>query len=210
MERIGKLLISRIRLPIFLLFIAGAPLLTTAIVSQRLDHYADLQTRFAIALRKAKQSMEAKQRKEKFLHRYTRPDPYFLDFHVESRHFLQREAAQITDWLNHPAVASKQLFLDRLHFLQSDQNRLSFLEEEIQLSDSCKETIERQRFPVQVNNRDLESLLALIEDYPSSRLEIPVPRPQLIITEFTLRKIQAPLQNEVFEISMDLLKREFL
>jgi hypothetical protein len=72
-----------------------------------------------------------------------------------------------------------------------------------------KETLEKQKMPIELDEEDLKNLLALIEETPFHLALPKMNRPQLIISDFSLTKKNAPLQNEVFELRMDILKREF-
>ncbi len=209
-ERFGRFIFTRIRIPFFLLLLALPPFVTTLFLMQNRSSFSDLQSRFSSAMKKAKTALERKNRKEKFLERHTRPDPYYLDIEIESLSFLEPEKKRLETWLSHPAIPNKDGLNQRLHFLQSEENRLSFIEEEMQISDLCKETIEKQRHPVEMDNDDLKNLLALIEETPLSQTSSKGARPQLVVTDFTLKKTKTDLENEVFEIHLDLLKREFL
>jgi len=53
----------------------------------------------------------------------------------------------------------------------------------------------------------LKTLVHLIEE--TDPLKNSGQRPQLLISDFSMAKKNTLLQNEVFEIKMDLLKREF-
>lgn len=207
-EKSGRLLFAKIRLPFFLLLLILPPLFSALYLFSEMQTIETLQERFFLAMKKGKTAFARKERKEKFLARHSKPDPYFLDKEIESLSFLTREQISLKQWLLHPAISQKTLLAERLHFLQSGENRLSFAEEEIHLSNLCKETVEKQRTPVELDEEDLKSLLCKIEEIP--RLDTKYNRPQLLITNFSLHKKATPLHNEVFEIQMELLKREFL
>ena len=70
-----------------------------------------------------------------------------------------------------------------------------------------KEVDEKQRYPVQMDESDLKQILSLIEERQTSGR---YKRPQILIKTFTLKKCETPLQTEVFEVEMALLKREFV
>ena len=72
-----------------------------------------------------------------------------------------------------------------------------------------KEVEEKQRHPVQMDESDLKQILSLIEDLPVDSFLPSAGSPQLLIKEFRLKKQETPLHTEVFEVEMDLLKREF-
>lgn len=209
MEKFGKAIFTRMGIPYFLIFIALLPFLSFLLLSQNQFAFNELENRFFKAIIKAKSAMEKKARKERFLERHTKPDPYFLDTQIESIHFLNAEIDRLKTWSSHPAIPNKDLIHDRINYLQCDENRLSFLEEGIQTSDLFKETVEKQRHPIQADTRDLIQLLSIIEDFPNESIKPIFSRPQLLITDFILKKTKTALNDELFELNIDLLKREF-
>lgn len=203
-EKVGRILFSKLRIPFFLLLLATGPLLSGFYLFQKLSSTDLVQESFAIATKKAKAAFARKERKEKFLARHVNSDPYFLDKKIESFSFLKKEQDSLKQWLFHPAISQKKLIRDRLEFL-GKENRLSFSEGEIQVSPLCKETIEKQRYLVEMDGEDLKKLLSAIEEFSDDSQH----RPQLLITHFSLHKKETPLFNQVFDVNMDLLKREF-
>jgi hypothetical protein len=204
--RLGRAFFSRMQILLFLLVLSIPPLCAGIYLFTNSRSFLSLHEQFEACLKKAKGASERRIRNERFLVRHKKPDPYFLDKEIEAMSFLIQERNQLRNWASHPAISNKELVLARLNFLESDQNRLSFVEENIQSSRQFKETVEKQRHPIEMNNDDLKILLSRIEDYEPN---IKDHRPQLIISEFTLCKKKTPLDNEVFEIQMNLLRREF-
>ena len=209
-ERIGKALFTKIKIPIFLALVSMPLVLCSLILLKQKTDLQNTQARFCSAMKKAKSALQKKNRKEQFLARYSPSDPYFLDTHIESLNFLEDEKKDLKLWLAHQAIADKRDLQERLNFLNSEENALAFIEDQLDFSNAYKETVEKQRYPVQIDHRDLKRLLTLIEDIPLSGALSKAQRPQLLITDFVLKKLQTPLQNEVFEVEMQLLKREFL
>ena len=203
-EQIGRSLFARIRFPFFLLLLAVPPICSSFYLFSELQSLRDLHERASTAMTKVKGAFTRKARKEKILERHSHPDPYFLDKEIESFSFLSIEQHQLREWLSHPAIANKQPLLDRLRFLEKGDNHLSFMEEEFQISPLCKETIEKQRNWIELDNDDLKRLLTMLEINPKEK------SPQLLVTEFLMHKKETPLHSEAFEIKMNLLKREFL
>ncbi len=208
-EKMGRLLFKRIRAPFFYMLVAACPLCVATYLFIEKQSVDLLDQQLQIGRTKAKTAIQRKERKERFVGRHVNPDPYFLSKELEGFVFLKDEQSELKQWLHHPAIAQKSAISQRLHFLESAQNHLVFQEEEIQLSKFYKETLEKQNQPVDVDVKDLKELLGLIEDLPSDMPSLQH-RPQLIISEFSLRKKQTPLDRQVFELKIDLFKREFL
>lgn len=204
-ENCGRFFFSRIR-PSFFFALVAFPILAAALfLFLEYTKLQDLQERFSKAARKEKIASQRKERKERFLQRYSHANPYFLDQQIESFPLLQKEKQRLESLLHHPGFPNHQSFKDRLHFLS--ENRLAFAEENIRTSSQIKEVDEKQRHPVQMDEGDLQKILSLLEDLPTDPLLHE--RPQIVIKDFRLKKQQTPLQTEVFEVEMDLLKREF-
>ncbi len=208
LEACGKFFFSKMR-PLFFFILSTLPVLIAVFfLFLKLNQLQDLEERFAAAVRKEKTASERKMRKEKFLQRYSQADPYFLDREIESFPLLQKEKEKLESLLHHPAFPESQSIKNRLAFLY--ENRLTFMEENIQSSSQIKEVEEKQRRPVQMDEQDLKKILSLIEDIPVDSYTPPVQSPQILIKNFWLKKQETSLQTEVFEVEMNLLKREWI
>jgi len=208
-ENAGKFFFQKIRPSFFLIFLGIPPLVSSFFLFQEKKSMEVFQGQFSSISLKAKTAFEKKSRKERFLEIHKNSNPYFLDQEIESLSFLCSEKERIKNWLSHPAIANKSILQKRLHFLESNQNRLSFIDEEIQMSKFVKETIEKQKNSIELDEEDLKNLLGLIEETNSNPDSLKKNRPQLIISDFSITKKNTPLQNEVLELKMDILKREF-
>jgi hypothetical protein len=60
-----------------------------------------------------------------------------------------------------------------------------------------------------MDENDLKTILSLIEDIPVDSALPSKSSPQILIKDFRLKKQETSLQTSVFEVQMDLLKREF-
>ncbi len=209
LEQCGKIFFSKMR-PIFFFSLLISPLLfSLSYLFIQNNRFHELKDSFEMAIQKGKVAMDRKAKKERFLKNYSYSDPYFLDQQIESLHFLQLERANLEALLSHPALSKKGFLQDRLSFLDGAENRLSFIEENIQASSQIKETEEKQRHPVQMDEQDLQKLLSLIEAIPIGNY-LPANRsPQLLIRDFKIKKQETPLKTSVFEVEMELFKREF-
>lgn len=205
LKKCGLLFFSKMRPPFFFSLILFPIIGAAFFLFSSSSNVVSLEERFQNSRRKEKLALERKMRKEKFLDRYSNPDPYFLDQEIESFSFLEKEKRRLLSLQNHPAYPQSIHIEERLKFL--NENKLVFVEDKISNTSNINETEERARFAVQMDENDLKDLLFLIEDLASNSHSH---RPQLLIKDFRLKKIETPLATEVFEVKMDLIKREFI
>lgn len=208
-ENIGRLIFSRIRTQ-FIYFLILCPVFFSGVyIFQKMNQLSDLEFRYKNAIRKGKKALDQKEKKIQFLQRYSNSAPYFLDQNIESLRFLQNEASEIAEILQHPALSDKGSLQKRFAFIQGNENRLTFSEEAIRNSPTMKETEEKQRHPVQMDESDFKTILSIIEDVPIDS-HLPAPNsPQMIITDLSFKKIAKILDRETLEVEMKILKREF-
>ena len=209
LERIGKLCFGRVSPSLFYLLLLTPIFSSSLYLMVQNNEMTAREVQFANAWKKGRVALERKKQKETFLARYSHPDPYFLGRRIEALPLLQREQKMLENLYKHPALADKQRTKERLEFLKSDQNRLAFAEEAIRSTSRMKETEEKQRHPVEIDEEDLKQLLSLIEDIPIGPYSPPDNRPQILITDFRLDKKQSPFHTPVLQIDMKLLTREF-
>jgi hypothetical protein len=207
-ERLGKLLFAQMSPPFFFSLLVLPPLLSALALFFQIGELKELEARFAAAARKEKIAIARKERKENFLQKYAQVNPYFLDQQIESLPLLENERQKLEQLLHHPAFPNHPSFRERLHFIS--QNRLQFAEENLQTSATIKEVEEKLRHPVQIDESDLKKILALIENRKIESFEPSPSSPQLIVQDLQLTKIKTALQTEVFELDLQLLKREFI
>ena len=206
----GRLFFHRIS-PLFsLLLILLPPLLSLSFIWIHNTRVLELEEQFENGLRKGKIAFQRKATKERFLERYSQFDPYFLDTQIESLRFLTSEKERLESFFNHPAFPHKERLKARLDFLKSDENRLRFQEEGMRTTVQMKETEEKQRHPVQMDEEDLQKTLSLLEDVPLGSYTPSPASPQILIRDFRLKKQNPSSQAQVFEVEMELLKREFI
>lgn len=209
LESFGRFCCSSMRPSLFYFLLLVPFLVTGSYLWSRLSRERQLETQWIEAVRKGKTAIERKERKEKFLKRYCNADPFFLEKEIESLSFLQKERLTILSMIHHPALSDRQPLQKRLEFLESEKNRLSFLEENVRSSSKIRETDENQRHPVQMDENDLQQLLTWIEEIPFGENEPLSNMPQLLVRNLKMKKIETPLQSEVYEVEMQLLKREW-
>lgn len=136
-------------------------------------------------------------------------DHFYIDKYLETLDFLEPEVESLKKVLNNKNFPDDENIRKRLEFLSSGNN-LSFTEGVVQSNPIFQETTETLVHPVEIDTKDLRTILAKIEGSQIGN-ELPSPnRPQLIILDFKLEKKQATDKNEVFLLNLKLLKREFL
>ncbi len=210
LEPLGKFCFSKIH-PLFFYFFLLCPILFGAgYAFIEYTNVSDLEERFYHACKKGKTALKRKSEKERLMKRYANTNPYFLDEQIESLSFLQKEQKELETLSQHPALAEKRGVESRLNFLKSSSNRLAFTEEAIRTSASMKETEEKQKHPVQMDEKDVKKLLALMEDVTIDSFPSPNHRPQIVITDFRMEEKQTPLKTNIFEVEMQFIKREFI
>ena len=208
-ELIGKWCFGYMRPSLFFVCMLFPIFAVSAYLYVQIVELHTLQEYFYTSLAKGKKALERRAIQERFLTRYQHFDPYFLDQYIEPLSYLGDEEREVRRSIAHPAIAHKSLLEERLHFLADGENRISFTEQNIQLSSSVKETEERQRYPVQMNTADVQKFLSLVEDIPIGEYTPVGHSPQLLIQYFHLKRYTSPLNTEVFLVETNLLKREF-
>lgn len=206
-EKLGRFFFQRISTPIFLILLSIGPLAAGFYLFSEKQSTDIFQEQFYLMMNKAKSALEKKAFKERFFEMHKNSDPYFIDKEIESLSLLEEEKKRLQHWLSHPAISNADVLAKRLRFIESGENSLSFAEEDSRIAKMYKEVIEKQRHSVEIDAHDLKRVLSVIEE--TSPASLKANRPQLIITEFSLSKKTTNLQNEIFELKMDLIKREF-
>ncbi|MBF8264019.1 MAG: hypothetical protein HW387_1684 [Parachlamydiales bacterium] len=150
-------------------------------------------------------ALEKRVEKEQFIARYSASEPYFIDHCLESFLPLQAHLQELKAMKNHPACKNRDTIARRIAFLEGQENRLSFAEENIRSSKRIKETEERLQHPVEIDAQDLNRLLCWIEDVPVSGYTPHPHSPQLLIQDFTLTK----KEGAIYVLNLSILQREF-
>ncbi len=149
---------------------------------------------------------ETKARKQYFntlvRHIYAESDPLYLENQLEPLAFLKKEKEKLEQLLQSPTFIGNEAAEKRYAHLTSAANHLEFLQGSPQIGEGIQESICSLSHPVQVDSNDLKEILSRIEGNRKGK-------PQLLITEFKLSKRPFPSGNEVFELNVKLLRREF-
>ncbi len=209
-EKIGRFCIS-FSSPLGLYLLLLMPVLGGfALFSlQYIDLHEQIEA-FAYTTKKGISVIEKKKRKDLQKERYTQPNPYFLEEQVESLSFLEEEQKELEMLKNHPALFDRKAIETRLSYCKNGNNQLSFTEQDLRSQGSIKESEEKLRHPVEMSSTDIKKLLSLLEDTQIETFSPPPKLPQIVITDFVLENKETPLNKHVFEVDMQLMKREFL
>lgn len=129
-------------------------------------------------------------------------DQFYLENHLEPLNFLKKEKETLENLLRSPAFTGNESAEKRFAFLLSKANRLQWVQGSTQAAEGIQEASCLLSHPVEIDAQDLKEILSRIEGNRKGK-------PQLIITDFKLNKKAHLSGNEVFELNMKLLKREF-
>lgn len=140
---------------------------------------------------------------------YKDTEHLYVDKNLETLSFLQTDVENLKKISNDPNFMQNDVVRKRLEFLTSNKNRLTFIEGAVQSTPQFKEMTETLAHPVEVNDRDIQQILSYIEGIDIGPFKPPPGRPQLLILDFQLSRKTISENNEVFELNMKLLKREF-
>lgn len=140
---------------------------------------------------------------------YKDADHFYIDKQLETLAFLEPEIESLQNVVSNRNFTEDVQIRKRLEFL-TNGNTLVFSEGVVQAMPTFQETLESLVHPVEVNIDDIKKILAKVEGVTIGNYTPGLNRPQLIIIDFKLDKKQALDNNEVFQLDLKLLKREFL
>ena len=137
-------------------------------------------------------------------------DHFYIDKNLETLTFLEPEIESMKKLLDNPNYPDDEQLKKRIDQLTGPSNTLIFTEGVVQSTPLFQEVVETLVHPVEVNVKDLQSILCRIEGVPMGNCVPPPNRPQLIITDFKIDKKTVSENNQVFQLNLKLLRREFL
>lgn len=195
---------------LYILIFALIPvLISTAFVMSRLNRLDELNQEID-ALKETYLLKDQRQATNKKVRAYFKDaDHFYIDKNLETLSFLQPEIEALQKIVNQKNFPDDESIKKRLEFLTGSGNDLVFTEGVVQNYGPFQEVTETQSHPVEVNLNDLKLILSRIEGVKIGENEPVSTRPQLIILDFKLDKKTHPDKNEVYQLSMKLLKREF-
>ena len=138
-----------------------------------------------------------------FIKKLETADRYYVNKYIESLLFLEPEIKRLQA-VAHLDESSKK----RLCFLKDGPNQLQFAEENMQRVDQYQEVEEKQLHAVEMNEEDLKKVLSRIEEIEMGTFPINNGAPQLIIKNFQLLKKAITPQEQVYLVTMQMIKRE--
>ena len=136
-------------------------------------------------------------------------DHFYIDKHLEVLTFLEPEAEAIQKIMKNKNFTDDEVIKKRYAFLTGSGNSLRFSEGVVQTLPQFQETTETLIHPVEVNVDDIQKILSMIEGIQIGAYKPAPSRPQLIILDFKLEKKASADKNEVYQLNMKLLKREY-
>lgn len=201
--------ISPTRLFVYLILIGLLPFFFTLFFhnakASRLDtlleRVEDLKER-AILKEKRQETNKA------IIENYRNADRFYIDKNIESISLLQPEIEVLEKIAKQSNFVENEAVTSRLEQLKT-QNSIRFSEGVVQTYPLFSETAETLVKPVEVDSKDLQNILSKIEGTnigPYTKGDSP---PQLIISELKLEKKNTNAENEVYQLQLKLIKREF-
>lgn len=140
---------------------------------------------------------------------YREADHFYIDKNLETLTFLDPEIENLQKLVNNKNTAFDDTIKKRLDFLTKD-NKLIFTEGVVQSSPQFQETTETLVHSVEVNMDDVLKILSRIEGVTIGPFSPPSNPPQLIILDFKIERKGVSEKNEVYNLNLKLLKREFV
>lgn len=141
---------------------------------------------------------------------YRDADHFYIDKNLETLTLLEPEIESLKNMSGNANFNDDENVRKRLEALTGPVNKISFTEGVVQSSPTFQEVTETLVHPVEINVDNLREILCLVEGISIGNCTPPPNRPQLIILDFKLDKKNVSEKNEVFQLNMKLLKREFL
>lgn len=129
-------------------------------------------------------------------------DSLYLENQLEPLSFLKSEREALEKFIQNPAFTGNEAAERRLAFLKSGANKLEWTSSPAQSAEGVQEIAVSLSHPIQVDAQDLKEILTRLEGNRKAK-------PQLIITDFYLLKKPLKGGQEIFELNLKLLKREF-
>lgn len=199
------------RLLIYILIAAALPVLFVwYTIASQLRATNELQNRIW-QLEELSFLKERKQTSNTAIRAYFRDaDHFYIDKYLETLTFLEPEIESMKRLLDNPNYPDDDLVKKRIEQLSGPANSMIFTEGVVQSTPLFQEVTETLVHPVEVDVNDLKTILCRIEGTPLGGTCTPPPnRPQIIITDFKIERNTVSDKNEIYQLNLKLLKREF-
>lgn len=199
------------RLLLYLLLAGMLPILFAWLTfSSQLNSVSDLENNI-LRVQEQAYSREKKQSVNMAVRSYYRDaDHFYIDKNLETLTLLEPEIESLRSMSTNPNFNDDENIKKRLDALTGPANKISFTEGVVQSSPIFQEVTETLVHPVEINVENLREILCYVEGISIGTCTPPPNRPQLIILDFKLDKKNVSEKNEVFQLNLKLLKREFL
>ena len=150
----------------------------------------------------AQKNMQKQQLNALVKEKYKEADSLYLEKQFDHFTFLKKEIDALQTLLCNPSFTGNEVAERRYSQLVGETNRLQFKEGGLQAEEGILETLLIPNHSVEIDQQDIRELLLRIEgNLPN--------KPQLIVYDFKLNKKKYASGNEVFELNLKILKREF-
>ncbi len=178
--------------------------------TSNLSHLSEMNERIQM-IEQQNQMLERKQAMNlAVIQTYKDADHFYIDKQLETLQFLEPEIEGLQKVLGNKNVSEDETIKKRYELLTGSGNSLSFSEGVVQSSPIVQEVVESLIHPVEINVDNLQELLSKVEGVDIGPYSPGPNRPQLIITDFKIEKKNSVDKNEVFQLNLKLLKREYL
>jgi hypothetical protein len=202
-KKIGMIALKR---KLFFFLITG-PLLLFSIsfsyISIKFIKNYQNHNKFNLTKKHAICSYKKRLARKQFLDVYGNSDPSYLDDKIENLFLLEKEKNAF-EKISRITLSQPELELNPTSDIFK-KNILLFSEESNKKTSLVKESEKKQRYPLKVNTSDIHNILSILENPTADKNS---PPPQLIIKKFDLKK-SFFLENEVYLLNMEIIKREF-
>jgi len=166
-----------------------------SIIGQKRQEYE----RLGIVGETIQKKLQNQRQNQTILETFTQANQLFLHNNLEQFSALSQEIEKLQK--KGVVLPEDRVYEKRLEQIRSDRNKFHFVEESTTISPHYKEIIEKQRTPVELDNKDLTTILQILDTQQEEK-------PHLIITEASIERKKAPLQ-EVWVTRFTILRREY-
>lgn len=181
-----------------------APIFFLSKFSSDMARLSELESKMYSLKQKSEVCQQNKKQEDFYFAEFKKADPFYGDKQLKSLVFLEPEKMRLEALFSHGEQDETKR--KRLQFLK-EQNKLGFTQEATRRAEGVVEIEEKMKTPVELNEKDLRKLLSHVEGVAIDGA-VPQGRPQYIIKNFHLLKKSQGLNEKVFAVQMDVIRRE--